>query len=450
MIDLNDIQGLTIQPYRYRRARYLLFHCPEGSDAKGFIRALSESLNYGNPPDGDGPAHLTNLALTATGLALVGLSASDVAQFDLSFRAGPNPALTGDVVTSASGPSHWWEQQFGPRQIDILVIVHARKPAPLADRTDQILETAQKLGVVELLPRADGMRLDGQALTSGRLHFGYKDGISQPDLDWADPTGVKQVDYRNFILGYSNDNVFSSPASGPMADLARNSSYLIMRWLYQDVARFQLFLHDEGARLASKLTKSQEQAEELLAAKMLGRWRDGTPLVLSPDGPSTAIRNDSDFDYGSDLNGMRCPFSSHVRVVNPRSEKLTPVAQIEGVPRVIRRGMPYGPEMQEGRVDDDGIDRGLIGVFLCTNIVRQFYKLTQWISHNDFSPVFANPRTQDALFANRAIPGAAQEFRFLLPDESQHLIPGLPDFIRTKGTEFFLLPSRTMIQKLIH
>jgi Dyp-type peroxidase family len=446
--DLNDVQGLTLQPYRYPKVRHLLLHCPVGSRTNSFLSALLDSIAAGETPQADNPGTLTNIALTATGLVAAGLDSADLSRFDPSFVARPEARLTGDVPESESGPSNWWEQTFSPTQIDILVIVHARDHVPLENRTAQILDVARQSELRELIPRRNGERLNGQALPSGRLHFGYKDGISHPDICWSDPIAADQVNYRHFLLGYADDNVYSSPGSGPMAALVRNSSYLVLRWIYQDVARFQLFLRTEGAVLASKLSLTQDRAEEFLAAKMLGRWRDGTPLELAPDGPSDQIPNDASFNYEKDSLGQRCPFSSHIRIVNPRCEPLNAPAQTEGVPRVIRRGMPYGPEMAAGCIDDDGQDRGLIGVFICTNVTRQFYKLTQWISRNDFSPVFKNLHTQDAIFGNRTIANAAPEFTFPLQDGSDHKIVGLPDFVRTKGTEFFLLPSISMLRKL--
>ena len=448
MVDLTDVQGLTIQPYCYRRVRHLLFHCPQEADLKSFLRSLSDSIFCGNASDGDGPPTLTNLGLTASGLKATGMIPTDLAQFDVFFQKGPDPALTGDVSLSDSGPANWWEQQFGPGVIDLLVMVHSREADALELRTTEIVSLAQQFRLAELLPYRTGHRLEGQALTSGRLHFGYKDGITQPNVSWTDPALQNQVDFRNFLLGYANNDVYSAPGRGPVAELARNSTYLVLRWLYQDVARFQSFLRTEGKALAEHLNLSQTDAEELLAAKMLGRWRDGTPLEVSPHGPDDKIPNDATFDYQNDTLGQNCPFSSHIRVVNPRNQPLSPASQTEGVPRVIRRGIPYGPEMQSGVVEDDGVDRGLIGVFLCTSISRQFYKLMQWISHNDFSPVFENPHTQDPLFANRSIPNATQTFSFPLADGTTHQITGLPDFIRTKGTEFFLLPSLSMLRKL--
>ena len=98
-------------------------------------------------------------------------------------------------------------------------------------------------------------------------------------------------------------------------------------------------------------------------------------------------------------------------MVNPRDQELDPV--VDGVPTVIRRGMPYGPPL--GSMQDDGVDRGIIGLFLCSDLRRQVYTLTDWIKQNDFSPVYdRNRRVQDPLIGNRAVPGT--EATFILPD----------------------------------
>ncbi|MGH3927396.1 MAG: hypothetical protein ACRDTT_31790, partial [Pseudonocardiaceae bacterium] len=163
------------------------------------------------------------------------------------------------------------------------------------------------------------------------------------------------------------------------------------------------------------------------------------------DRPDPAIATSNDFRYrDQDPHGYRCPFSAHIRVVNPRDQELDPVT--EGVPSVIRRGMPYGPPLRSAQ--DDGVDRGILGLFLGSDLRRQLYTLTDWIKKNDFSPVYnANRRVQDALLGNRAVPGT--EAKFIVPSErGATTVSGLPDFVRTKGTVFLLYPSKTTLQQL--
>src|SRR5207249_2674436 len=159
------------------------------------------------------------------------------------------------------------------------------------------------------------------------------------------------------------------------------------------------------------LKMSPADAAEWLAAKMLGRWRDGPPLVLDPKGTDSKVRPEDTFTYAADAQGQRCPFSAHVRVVNPRDQLIK--ESHAPVPRVLRRGMPYGPALEGTR--DDGVDRGLIGLFLCADLTEQFAKLLDWINRNDFSNVFTDLRAQDPLLGNRDLDLASTDFQIPTP-----------------------------------
>jgi hypothetical protein len=71
---------------------------------------------------------------------------------------------------------------------------------------------------------------------------------------------------------------------------------------------------------------------ELLAAKICRRWRNGVPLMLSPDTDSPpggiAPERLNDYDYVNavgtgDPKGIRCPVGAHVRCINPRGQPVT-------------------------------------------------------------------------------------------------------------------------------
>ena len=80
---------------------------------------------------------------------------------------------------------------------------------------------------------------------------------------------------------------------------------------------------------------------DLLAAKMVGRWADGTPLELAPHKPDPRRISDNDFTYGDDMQGVRCPMGAHIRRMNPR-DSLGFEGTLINRHRIIRRGMPYG------------------------------------------------------------------------------------------------------------
>ena len=75
----------------------------------------------------------------------------------------------------------------------------------------------------------------------------------------------------------------------------RNGSYLAYLRLEEHVGAFRDFLRQHG--------ETSEQ-QELIAAKLMGRWRSGAPLVLAPkkDDPELGadIKRTNDFNYAID------------------------------------------------------------------------------------------------------------------------------------------------------
>jgi len=88
--------------------------------------------------------------------------------------------------------------------------------------------------------------------------------------------------------------------------LGRNGTYLAFRKLHQRVAAFRRYLSAQS---------SDPQQEELIAAKMLGRWRSGAPLALSPERDDPVLGADptrnNDFLYHDDPRGLHCRPATH-------------------------------------------------------------------------------------------------------------------------------------------
>jgi hypothetical protein len=95
--------------------------------------------------------------------------------------------------------------------------------------------------------------------------------------------------------------------------------------------------------------------------------------------------------------------AAQIRVANARDQPLNGLNRSlfpGGFPRVLRRGLPYGPPLEGD--EDDGVDRGVAGMFLCANINNQFYTIMRWLGRTDFSPLFPDRVGQDPIVGNRA------------------------------------------------
>ncbi len=226
------------------------------------------------------------------------------------------------------------------------------------------------------------------------MHFGYRDGIAQPRIEGvprkrADdlPDLQPAANPGEFLLGHHYQNAFGGNWLGDLPpELGNNGSYGVLRMIRQEVATFEALLQRVARRYAVD--------PEWVAAKLMGRWRNGTPLTLAPGNqmPAKAPADShiNHFDYAptpqhptflDDGEGRRCPIGSHIRRLNPRS------ALVMGKPhtrRLIRRAMPYGKAWTPGQADD-GVERGLIGYFVCGDVESQFEFLLQTWGNRDFA-----------------------------------------------------------------
>src|SRR5262249_31803645 len=144
--------------------------------------------------------------------------------------------------------------------------------------------------------------------------LGYKDGIDQPALEGSgvDPLPGQEplIKAGEFILGYPGESGVPLPMPQPDV-LGRNGAYVGVRQYQSRVGAFNRFLHENG---------STQDERELLAAKLVGRWRSGAPLTLAPDKDNPSLgadpRRNNKFDYADDKHGEKVPFGAHIRRMN--------------------------------------------------------------------------------------------------------------------------------------
>jgi hypothetical protein len=171
---------------------------------------------------------------------------------------------------------------------------------------------------------------------------------------------------------------------------------------------------------------------ELVAAKLAGRWRDGSPLALEPwtneDRPREEL---NDFRYAGDSRGRACPLGAHVRRANPR-DSLPGGAQRTRRHRIIRRGIPYR----------SGERRGLIFVCFNASIVRQFEVVNGWLNDGD---AFGLGRDPDVLAGSRT-PG--RSVRMTIPGDTPVQFDSPEPLVRTCGGEYLFVPGLTTLEAL--
>ena len=286
-------------------------------------------------------------------------------------------------------------------------------------------------------------------------HFGFADPISQPPIEGADAPmypgdGVQNPDgsWRalkpgEFLLGYEDEAGAKGIEAPDPLELRLNGTYMVFRKLYQDVAAFRRYL----ATAAKSLYGSDDpQYQELVAAKMMGRWRSGCPMDLSPEQDDPAIAADphrrNNFTYAGDDKGLRCPLGSHLRRSNPRATTLKRATTVRRH-RLIRRGVEYGPHLADGALADDGIDRGLVNLFIQADIERQFeFVQKEWMQGGEFIGLDQNE--QDP------INGTGRDgSQFSVPGAKRPFVFDLPTFVLVKGGEYLFVPGLRALEGLI-
>jgi len=266
-----------------------------------------------------------------------------------------------------------------------------------------------------------------------REHFGFVDGISRPFIEGEGgsplPGQGEPAKAGEFVLGYVNELGVVATGPGP-EELWRNGSYIAIRKLRQNVAAFRNFLRDNA---------ETPEDQEFVAAKMMGRWRSGCPMALSPVTDNAELvrdkqRNNAFAYHDDDPDGIKTPIGSHIRRVNPRDALKDTITDAR-LHRLLRRGSAYGPMLPEGALVDDGQDRGIVLAMINANPGRQFeFVQSQWVNDGDF--VSQGSRT-DPIVGKRDV---SDDYIFPAKPVRRRLT-GLLDFTATRGGEHVFLPG---------
>jgi Dyp-type peroxidase family len=451
--NLDDIQDNVVTPILMRYGRHIFLKFNDGAKAREWLRDMLKRVNARGQEHGT--RFTVNIGFTYEGLKALGLSQRSLDSFPEAFRVGMRGRANavGDVGPHA--PEHW-EGGLGGPDIHAMAWIRTDSEEGREEAMQIIRAEMEAVGGVEIRFVQDTKALAHEnGIGSEGEHFGFADPISQPPMEGVDmPSypgdGVQEADgtWRplkpgEFLLGYGDEAGSAGTQAPDPPELRLNGTYVVFRKLYQDVAAFRRYL----ATAAKGLYGSDDQYhQELVAAKMMGRWRSGCPVDLSPDKDDPTIAEDphhrNNFTYAGDDQGLRCPLGSHLRRSNPRA---TPLKRATAVRRhrLIRRGVEYGPHLQDGAFQDDGVDRGLINLFIQADIERQFeFVQKEWMKGGEFMGL--DPSEQDPINgtggegSQLSVPGAKQPFLF-----------DLPTFVTVKGGEYLFVPGLKALDGLI-
>ena len=448
-LDVSDIQGFALKGYRFPYARYLLLEIGEPEAARAWLLKLLNVITTGERWDiNHKPMSAVNVAFTHKGLVQLDLPLASLLSFPLEFQQGMRARreILGDL--GKNGPEHWdpvWRED----RVHAWLGVNARTSEALETCCAEMQAAMEKTQGARVLQAQDASAIAIDGHVSTQEHFGYTDGFGNPAFWGAegdtvpgqgklnDHGGWEPLATGEFLLGYA-DEAGELPVAPIPHLLGRNGTFMVYRKLHQNVATFRSYLEENGKQYAG--------GKEKLAAKFVGRWRDGTPLELSSDKPDPAIvaddQRNTNFTYGRDLAGTRCPVGAHIRRVHPR-DAFGFNGGLINRRRILRRGLPYGDYAPEGQPVSVRDERGIVFMVLNASIFRQFeFVQQQWIEYGNDAH---QGNDKDLLLGNHGGKG-----RFVIqgttdPENPPFVCGGLPNFVELRGGDYFFMPSLTAL-----
>ncbi|MEK9281444.1 MULTISPECIES: hypothetical protein [unclassified Bradyrhizobium] len=465
MFDLADLQGNILRGYTKKPCvRYLILEVADRIAARRWLAASISGRDHGVPQITTGnwgankPETCFNIGLTYEGLRALGTPSSSLEMFPNEFIEGMTARALklGDIGPSA--PETWPSPFDEPSRIHLIATIYADDVRQL----DQVQQHALDRNALTLL----GTR-EGRNFRDDYVHFGYRDNIMQPRFERVHDRqrhadGQPRAPLGTVLLGHPTNLEGLMWRVPQPAALGHNGTFNAFRVLKQDVVGFEAYLDQAASELLehpqvdellppgaeTKIAQVMSVAgrhgalREIVAANLCGRWRDGTPLALSPDAPDPSV-SQSNFDYDGE---SRCPYGAHIRRCNPRGGQIVQRVA-NNSRRLVRRGMPYGPAYDPAKRDRDKPEpeRGLLGNFIGASLGAQFEAMScDWLNLG-----LQDPRITGS---NDPIVGAndPKTSWFDLPLKSGRAIRlrGLPRLVWTRGGAYTFLPSLSAIRYL--
>src|SRR5215470_6508104 len=357
MLELSEVQATVLRP---RPAPYVgthvLLRVDDAQAGRHFLRRLAPHIasaaNWWNAAN-----TWLSVGISYAGLEALGVPQDSLQSFPDAFRAGMTARARQLGDDGINDPENW-DNPYGKGQIHIGVSAFSDSE----EKRQRALAVARQQ--YEGFSGVSVLAMQDFGAQPGDLNsLGYKDGIDQPPIEGSGieplPGQGRPIKAGEFILGYPGESEVPLPMPQPDI-LGRNGTYVGFRKYQSRVGAFNRFLRANG---------STEEERELVAAKLVGRWRSGAPLTLAPNADNPALGADpqrnNDFTYANDPRGRQVPFGSHIRRMNPRDTTLARLTDVN-VHRIIRRGTTYGPHYDPNALSeaDDEVPRGAYFLFI--------------------------------------------------------------------------------------
>ena len=426
-VELDELQHFLVTRTPARAARYEFLSFENARAGREWLAGMIDKVGTASSVGTSSPdARWVTVAFTCDGLRALDVDATSLATFPEEFRQGLAARAELLGITGRNHPD-LWDAALAAPAFHAIVILFARDVAERERCERMHAEHLARVGAVRLLGSLDLHALP--PYDEPREHFGYLDRLTHPSIeglgDPPSPGSLPAVKPGEFFLGYLDESGGVPALPRPEA-LARNGSFLAYLRMQEHVGVFRDFLKTHAG--------PTPEEQELLAAKLMGRWRSGAPLVLCPDSDDPALGRDlqrtNDFNFAQmDPHGYACPAGSHIRRMNPRD-----TGDNLGRHQIIRRGGTYG-DLLPPDAPDDGADRGIAAFMGCGSLVRQFeFVMSVWANDTAFKGL-ENSRdpiigTQDGTL-DMTIPKRP----------IRRKITGIPPFTTIRGGSYLFLPG---------
>ena len=462
---LHDIQGNILDGHGRKSTRHVMLRFGDNqADGRALVRDLARMVTSAHlqlsearyfREHGVSGKPFVGLLISSSGYAALGIDAkSPKADDDGAFEKG---MLARAEILADPGPDHL-DEPYRER-IDAMILIGANPDSNTSWNSTEAENVETKIlnvmrgrarivctEVGRAIFKDNGTDASGIHKIEGIEHFGYVDGRSQPlmleelierERDESDGTRVWDP---AFPIG----QVLVPDPGAPNAATGFGS-FFVFRKLEQDVAGFKDREEEMG--------KDPELGAlgELMGAMLVGRFEDGTPVVLQrEEGMDNPVPND--FDYASDPDGLRCPIHAHIRKTNPRGDS----ARAFGIPLsqerahiMARRGMTYGTR---DRVTDPA-DRpsGKVGLMFMSfqrNLAEGFeFTQASWANN----PAFVKAGTgRDPVIGQQGSDAPSKlEIRTQWGRRDAAVRSAdFGEFVRHKGGEYFFAPAISTLTSL--